>query len=292
MPELPEVEVIRRGLSSLIVGQRVVAVQLRSSKSLRNSPHELQVGVVGARPSAVRRFGKLLVFDLDNLNSLLVHLKMTGQLVYRSSGDFSFGGGHPTDSLIDELPDKSTRLVIELENGNLYFNDQRKFGYVQLVPTGEVEGTSFIKKLGPEPWLNASSSDIQEFISRARRHNRLPVKALLLSQEVVAGIGNIYADESLWLEQLHPSELVMQISDAQLVALFKSAAQVMQVSIDHGGSTSRNYVDALGRRGAYLDFANVYQRTSLPCNRCSTPIVKLRVAGRGTHICPNCQRLK
>jgi formamidopyrimidine-DNA glycosylase len=131
-----------------------------------------------------------------------------------------------------------------------------------------------------------------EFHARVRRHGATTIKAAILNQEVLAGVGNIYADESLFAARIHPSKRVDDVSDRKLHELLREAARVMRLSIDHGGSTDRNYVDAEGRRGNYLDgVAQVFRREGRPCPRCGTAIVKTRVAGRGTHICPKCQKL-
>jgi formamidopyrimidine-DNA glycosylase len=294
MPEMPEVETIRRGLSELLVGKEIKSIDVLKSKSLAIPEILLAKNAVGQKFTRTRRFGKLLALDITGGNTILIHLKMTGQLVYRgksagaSSGEH-FGGGHPTDSLIDALPDNSTRVIFNLDAGTLYFNDQRIFGKIDLVKTEDVPNVPFIKKLGPEPSETPSRFDIKEFESRANRHLRISIKALLLDQSSVAGIGNIYADETLWEVKVHPAKKVQDLKRAELSEIFKAAGKVMALSIEHGGSTDRNYINAKGERGAYLDFANVFRREGKPCHRCNTLIIKLRVAGRGTHICPNCQ---
>ncbi|MDR1266539.1 MAG: bifunctional DNA-formamidopyrimidine glycosylase/DNA-(apurinic or apyrimidinic site) lyase [Propionibacteriaceae bacterium] len=287
MPELPEVETVRRGLERLVVGRRITAVDVFEAKSFPVGPGLLPpAGVVGARIVAARRRAKVLILDLDNEYSLVGHLKMTGQLVVRGPEDW--GAGHPTDSLLGELPDRSTRIDFRLDaDSHLFFNDQRKFGWVKAIPTPMVEQLPFIASLGPEP-LDAAG--FPEFQRRAARHRRTTVKAVLLNQQVVSGIGNIYADESLWAVRVNPARPLAEVSDRKLRQLFQAASDVMTLSIELGGSTDRNYVDAEGNRGAYLGFANVFRRQGQPCHRCGTAIVKTKVAGRGTHYCPRCQR--
>jgi formamidopyrimidine-DNA glycosylase len=200
-----------------------------------------------------------------------------------------FGAGHPNDSLVGILPDKSTRVIIEFTDGShLYFNDQRKFGWVKLMPTIEISNIDFMKKVGPEPLED--SFMVGEFIQRFKRRARTSIKAALLDQTVVAGIGNIYADEALWGARVHPSRLVNTITDAEFEDLYREVRVVMNLSIEKGGSTNRNYVNAEGKKGSYMDFARVFRREGLPCQRCNTSIIKIRVAGRGTHICPVCQK--
>lgn len=289
MPELPEVETVRRGLSELIIGKIVASASNDTPKSFPNTESDVRQFLIGAEVRAVRRRAKVLMIDLSGGYSLVIHLKMTGQLVYVSK-DARFGAGHPNDSLVNALPDKSTRVTIEFTDGSqLFFNDQRKFGWVKLIPTAEIPELAFMKKVGPEP-LEADFT-VQEFVERFKRRARTNIKAALLDQSVVAGVGNIYADESLWGAKVHPSRLVSTITSAEFKKLYTELRAVMNLSIEKGGSSNRNYVNAEGKRGSYMDFARVFRREGLPCPRCGTTIEKLRVAGRGTHICPHCQTL-
>ena len=288
MPELPEVETVRRGLGRLIVGKRIADVRiLESPKSFPNDPRAVQMYMVKATITDVRRRAKVLLIDLDTQYTLVIHLKMTGQLVYR--GEERFGAGHPNDSLIGDLPDRSTRVEITFSGGEkVFFNDQRKFGWMKLMPTLEVPNLVFMKKVGPEPLEDSFTT--HEFIPRVRRRNNTSIKAALLDQTVLAGVGNIYADESLWGAGIHPAQKVREVSDEQLASLLHEVKYVMNLSIAKGGSTDRNYVNAEGKRGSYIDFARVFRREGLSCPRHPDVLVeKLKVAGRGTHICPVCQ---
>ena len=290
MPELPEVETIRRGLGSLIVGKRIANAQVFDSpKSFPNAPGDVQQFLVAAEVIAVRRRAKVLLIELSSRYTLVIHLKMTGQLVFR--GEQTFGGGHPTDSLIQKLPDKSTRVQLDFSDGSkLFFNDQRKFGWMKLMPTIEVPNIDFMQKVGPEPLDDSFTAE--EFIQRIRRRNGTTIKAAILDQTVLAGVGNIYADESLWAARIHPAARVRDVSDTQLAELLKEIKFVLALSIEKGGSTDKNYVDAEGKKGSYLTFANVFRREGEDCPRHpGVHIEKIRVAGRGTHICPVCQVL-
>ena len=205
MPELPEVETVRDGLSRLVVGRTIAQAVVRDSpKSFPNAPGDVKQFVVGAQIVAVRRRAKVLLIDLSTGYTLVTHLKMTGQLVFR--GDENFGAGHPNDSLVGKLPDRSTRVVIEFRDGShLYFNDQRKFGWIKLLPTIEVPNIDFMQRVGPEPLEESFTA--AEFIPRVRRRNGTTIKAAILDQTVLAGVGNIYADESLWGAKIHPATL-------------------------------------------------------------------------------------
>lgn len=289
MPELPEVETVRRGLGRLTTGKKILAVERRTEKSLPVAKADIDRFVVGSTIVAVRRRAKMLIVDLSSEYSLLIHLKMTGQIVFR--GEENWGAGHPNDSFLGQLPDRSTRVIFTLSDGNmLFFNDQRKFGWIKLYPTMSIDDLPEITKLGPEPLIGDPT---EEFIRRIRRHPRIAVKAAILDQTTIAGVGNIYADESLWRAQLHPQTKVGQLEDDDLKKLLTCIQEVMNTSITAGGSTARNYVKADGSKGDYLDkFAAVYNRASLPCFRCGREIIKIKVAGRGTHYCPYCQQLK
>lgn len=288
MPELPEVETVRRGLSELIPGKIIrSAGHVESPKSFPNADSDVRQFMLGATVLHVRRRAKVLLIDLSSEYSLVIHLKMTGQLVYR--GDAVFGAGHPNDSLIGELPDRSTRVVIEFTDGStLYFNDQRKFGWVKLMPSLEVPNIDFMKKVGPEP-LEADFTP-EQFSERFKRRAKTNIKAALLDQTVVAGVGNIYADESLWGARLDPHRLVGSLNDQDFRLLYEELRSVMNLAIDKGGSTDKNYVNAEGGRGSYMDFARVFRREGQKCPRCGSEIIKIKWAGRGTHYCQSCQK--
>jgi len=325
MPELPEVETVRAGLSRLIVGKRIQAVTSDTPKSFPNAEADVKQFLVGAEILAVKRRAKVLIIDLSNEYSLIIHLKMTGQLVFQgkslsfqrrlesntisvadghSKSDWipdqvrddsgedvgvRWGAGHPSDSLINPLPDKSTRVFFDFTDGSkLFFNDQRKFGWVRLLPTIEIPNLDFFKKVGPEPLSDDFTWQIMK--ERLQRRKGTNIKAALLDQTVVAGVGNIYADESLWGAKIHPTTIVAKLTDKNFKDLHKALRDVLQLSIDKGGSSNHTYVDAEGKKGSYMTFANVFRREGLPCPRCGTIIIKTRVAGRGTHLCPHCQK--
>lgn len=287
MPELPEVETVRRGLQQLIIGRSIKKVVHDTPKSFPNAAADVEHFLIGASIAQIRRRAKVLLIDLSTQYTLVIHLKMTGQLVFRAS-DVAFGAGHPNDSLIGALPDRSTRVTFEFADGShLYFNDQRKFGWVKLMPTLEVPNIDFMKKVGPEPLEHDFLPS--EFRARFTRRAKSPIKAALLDQTVVAGVGNIYADESLWGAKIHPLRKVASVTNAEFDLLYSELREVMNLAIEKGGSTDKNYVNAEGKKGSYMDFARVFRREGMECPRCGTVIVKFKAAGRGTHICPVCQ---
>jgi formamidopyrimidine-DNA glycosylase len=302
MPELPEVETVRVGLQRLLAGSAVTKVDFDWPKSFPNAEADVKSFLIGAKVLKVERRAKVLLIELSTKYSLVIHLKMTGQLVFvgkaqgilnqvQNSASLRFGAGHPNDSLVGSLPDKSTRVTLGFTDGSkLFFNDQRKFGWMRLIPTAEVMNLDFFQKVGPEPlaadftWLA-----LRERLLRRKNSN---IKAVLLDQTVVAGIGNIYADEALWGAKIHPATLVKNLSAAKFHKLHDELIYVLKLSIEKGGSSDRNYVNAEGKKGSYISFARVFRREGQPCPRCGTTIIKIRVAGRGTHICPKCQLFK
>lgn len=319
MPELPEVETVRTGLNKLLPGLVVKSVTNDWAKSFPNDENEVDKFLKGAIVKKVRRRAKVLMIDMSSGYSLVIHLKMTGQLVFvgrasksnivdRSSyigegkeqstkydirsttTDSRFGGGHPTKSIAGKLPDKSTRVIIKFDNGStLFFNDQRKFGWMRFMPTVEVPNIDFMCKVGPEPLdPNFTATD---FIHRMHKRPNSNIKSVLLDQSVVAGVGNIYADESLFAAGIHPASIVNAVPSNKLNKLYTELVTILKLSIKNGGTTDRNYVDALGRRGNYMDLVKVFRRQGQSCLICNNEITKIRVAGRGTHICRRCQKL-
>ncbi len=297
MPELPEVETVRRGLADLIVGRVIDNASYSWPKSFPNAPADIANYLIGSQVTDVLRRGKVLLIQLSSGYTLACHLKMTGQLVFVGQPKVGahkperFGAGHPNDSLIGHLPDRSTRVILAFTDGsNLFFNDQRKFGWLRLVPTNQLDELDFIKRLGPEP-LEAGFT-WQVLAKRLARRPRSKVKAVILDQTILVGVGNIYADESLWAAQIHPETRAGNLSTSQIKKLHKEIVAVLKLSIQKGGSTDRNYVDAEGKKGSYLTFARVFRREGQACPRCNELVVKIRSAGRGTHLCLNCQKLQ
>ena len=278
MPELPEVETIKRGLCQFIVKKKLIRTTILCAKSFIGEP---VTGVV----KDIRRFGKALIIGLGNQKSLMVHLRMTGQLIY--DGEERYAAGHPSENFTAELPNKQTRVILEFDDGVLYFNDQRKFGFIKVLPTSEVEKDAFIKKLAPEPW----TISVDKLYEKLQRHKNSAIKPTILDQTIICGLGNIYADEALFASKIHPERKCGTITREETKLLIENAKDVMEKSIASGGSTMATYVKADGTKGDYLDFfAQVFHKEGQPCPRCGTKIIKIKVAGRGTHICPHCQK--
>lgn len=281
MPELPEVETIRRGLSKFILNKKIIQTDILCEKSFIGKPFTGKV-------ISLRRFGKALIIDFDNELSFLIHLRMTGQLIYVTK-NARYAAGHPSDNFLAELPNKQTRVALHFEDGVLYFNDQRKFGFIKVLPTASVEDDVFIKKLAKEPWQMTP----EEFYNNLMRHRNSSIKAAILDQTTICGLGNIYADEALFAARIHPARKVISLSKEEINLLLNSAREVMNRSIDSGGSTMATYVKADGTKGDYLEkFAQVFRREGEACPCCGGEISKIKVAGRGTHVCLKCQEQK
>lgn len=304
MPELPEVETVKRGLKPLILHKKIVQVRVATEKCFIGAIKEVE----GATVVSLRRRGKALLIDLDNNRTILTHLRMTGQLIWRK-GDLlngrispeigrmgdeilqaeQFAAGHPSKNFTAALPNEQTRVSLIFDDGALFFNDQRKFGFMKVLLTDEVEQEKFIAELGKEPW----EMTVDEFWAICQKHKRAPIKAMLLNQKLIAGLGNIYADETLFYAGIHPETLVGELTHDEAEKILEGARRTMQAAIDSGGSTMATYVKPDGTTGDYLEkFAQVFRREGKACPRCGENIIKLRVAGRGTHICPNCQKVK
>ena len=294
MPELPEVETVKRGLKPFILNKKIVQVEVKSDKGFQGA----EADVNEARAIGLRRRGKALLIDLDNGFTLMIHLRMTGQLIWRGASlsehtvsvetENQFAAGHPSKNFTSELPNSQTRVIFVFSDGKLFFNDQRKFGFVKVLPTTEVELDKFIAQLGKEPWEMQPG----ELFEKCRRHARAPIKAVLLDQKNIAGLGNIYADESLFYAGVHPATMAGALTEEQVAKILEGACKIMTAAIESGGSTMATYVRPDGTTGDYLEkFAQVFRREGKKCYKCGSVIEKTRCAGRGTHVCPTCQKM-
>ena len=263
MPELPEVETVRRSLAHL-AGSRILAAEFRCPRVLRGGdPDEMASRLAGRRIAAVTRRGKFLFIELEGGPLLLVHLGMTGRL------------------LLGAEPGRHTHAVFTLDRGVLLYDDSRQFGCLELHETVPAR----VAKLGPEPL----EIGFEEF-ARALKKRRTRLKALLLDQTFLRGLGNIYADESLFRARLHPLAVAATLGRERARRLYDAIAGVLTEAIEAGGSSVSDYVDGNGRKGFFQFSHCVYRRTGEPCQACGTPIRRTLVAQRGTHYCPRCQK--
>ena len=282
MPELPEVETIRRGLEKTILHHSIERVTIRLAKQFHGDPSE----IVGASVCGVRRYGKGLLIDLDNGYSLAIHVKMTGQLIYRK--EHASAG----ENTIGILPNKHTHVIFHLldPEGNrplLYYNDQRQFGWIKVVRTDRAAELPFFKALGKEPLKDLTLADFRTLVSNAKT----PIKLLIMDQTRIAGVGNIYANDALYRAQIHPKRPANSLSATEVKTLFDSLELVLKKGIEVGGASEWHYVDVLGGKGQYQNFFLVYGKDGEACPRCGTIIARSVVGGRGTFFCPHCQKL-
>jgi formamidopyrimidine-DNA glycosylase len=285
MPELPEVETIRRGLASHLPHKKITCIEVRNPKSFRGNAQD----VIGRSISGVERQGKVLQLRLDDGRVMAVHLKMTGQLIWKAPQGESVMGGHPEQSYIDSLPSKHSHVVITFDDASvLYFNDVRKFGWVHVMTQAELEAHDLVKRMGPEPLSEHFTATYLE--ERVRKYPKKPIKSFLLDQVHIAGLGNIYADESLFRAGIHPQRLTGSLSHEEIVTLASKIKETLQLALDYGGSSERDYLNAIGEKGTYLKVAKVYHRTDKPCVVCGTPIERIKIGGRSSHFCPHCQK--
>jgi formamidopyrimidine-DNA glycosylase len=282
MPELPEVETIRRDLEKKVVGSTIRRVEVLTSKLV--SPKNLAQKLRGFGVLGVSRRAKLLVFE-GKTHYLLFHLKMTGQLVLRHRKQIIFGG-HPIAGL-RELPNKYTRAIFYFKNGDtLYFNDLRKFGYIKLVSHQKAE--KIFSQYGVEPLEKDFTRERFVEILKTSQSSRL--KPLLLNQEKISGLGNIYVDEACFLSGVRPGRRVGTLSKIEKEKLWKSIRTILAKSIKYRGTSFNSYVDSDGQAGRFWRYLNVYGRRGEACKKCGRSMAYIKLAGRGTHFCPRCQK--
>jgi len=296
VPELPEVETLRRGLAARISGMRVTAAEIGDRKIFDGPEDAIRHDVEGHQISRVARRGKVLILFLRESGSgaaesgsLLIHPKMTGQLVLTSGGVTVFAGGHPTPSMLGPMPNATTRAVFRLGPACcLYYNDARRFGWIRPAGPEPCRTDPFLARLGPEP-LDADFTPgaLRQALAR---HPRAPVKAVLLDQTAVAGIGNVYADESLHRARIHPGRPAGGLSQAETLRLHAAIQEILRAAAESGGTSFAGYLNEARGRPGYLGQAHVFRRQGLPCQVCGTPIVRTTVAGHAANFCPRCQQ--
>lgn len=274
MPELPEVETVRRQLEGRVVGRRIIALEILDDKfTSPAAPAELAADVAGRRIDAVGRRGKYLLLHLDSGDALAVHLRMTGRLHWIA--------GDPDPA------ERFARAVFRLDDGaSLTFSDMRRFGRAWIIPPEPDPEAYWEGRVGVEPLQDAFTPSVLAGLLRGRRG---PVKAVLLNQALVAGLGNIYADEALFQAAIHPERPAGDLSGDEVAALHEAIVDRLRAAVDAGGASIDSYRDGLGQYGTMQDLLRVHLHRGDPCPRCGDTVVKTRVAQRGTYWCPTCQ---
>ncbi|MGQ7659264.1 DNA-formamidopyrimidine glycosylase [Streptococcus suis] len=271
MPELPEVETVRRGLNRLVKGKKIERVRVDYPRMIVTGSDSFREQLVGQTIMEVDRRGKYLLLYLTDF-VLISHLRMEGKY----------------NLFYDVVPiNKHFHVFFALSDGStLVYQDVRKFGTMELLREVDLEAYFLSKKLGPEP--TEEDFDMAVFQTKLAKSKK-PIKSHLLDQTLVAGLGNIYVDEVLFRAQVHPAQTSNLLSAEQVADLRQATIEVLQLGIEKGGSTIRTYKNALGMDGTMQDYLQVYGKTGQACPRCQTEIIKIQLSGRGTHFCPKCQ---
>ena len=287
MPELPEVETVRRGLVPAMEGRRILAADIRRPDLRWPFPPDMAARLTGARVAGLRRRSKYILADLDTGESLLIHLGMSGRMTISGlAAPFVPGQFHHAHA----APQKHDHVVLDREGGaRITFNDPRRFGAMDLMATNRAEAHPLLAALGPEPLGNAFS---EETLAAAFDGRKAPVKALLLDQRVVAGLGNIYVSEALFRSGIHPERAAGRIGAQRLVRLTAEIRAVLAEAIEAGGSSLRDYRQADGELGYFQHRFRVYDREGQPCATpgCPATIRRIVQSGRSSYYCPRCQR--
>ncbi len=273
MPELPEVETIRRTIAGKIEGKMITQADILLPRLIKwPSPHEFQALIVGKKINRLERRGKYLLFQLSDDSVMVIHLRMTGRIYYVTAG---------------EDLDRFTRIIFRLNNNDkLIYADSRTLGTLYAMPANELSRISGLSEMGPEP---LTDNFTREYLQAVMGERQGTVKAILLNQKLIGGLGNIYVDESLSLAGIHPKRPGGSLDSVEINKLYDAITQVIREAIAHNGTTFRDYRDGIGQKGSHQQHLYVYGRKAQPCRNCGTPIEKTEVAGRGTHFCPYCQ---
>lgn len=274
MPELPEVETVKSTLEKHLAGLVITGVDILMPKIIREPwPEEFAAGVTGKKITRLGRRGKYLLVYLSGGSVLVIHLRMTGRLVF----------ARPEDPL-----PRHTHVVFRLSNGHeLRFADMRQFGRILLAQARQLNQVKGLKDLGPEPLGHEFTRD---FLRRELKRKRVRLKSLLLDQTFIAGLGNIYADEALHRSHLHPERIARTLSPREIANLYRSIIEVLQEGIANRGTSMRDYVDGDGREGNFQALLRVYNREGQQCRHCGTAIARIKVGGRSSYFCPACQK--
>lgn len=287
MPELPEVETLRLGLEKYLVGHKIEKIEIKVPNLFHGEPKN----VTHAKIEGVRRFGKGLVIDLSNGHSLAIHVKLTGQLIFR---DASTKNEPLSKKVGEDLPGKFTHVIFTLDKGAiLYYNDIRRFGWIKVVATDDLNSIPFFKDMGPEPPVakvqkGRAVLDFKKFSEILSRAN-VPVKVTIMDQKRIGGIGNIYANDSLFMARIDPRRKGKDLSEAEKKRLYDAIEKSLRKGLKYGGASELNFVDALGQDGGYQNHMLVYGKKGEPCPNCGKKILRIMIGGRGTFFCPACQ---
>lgn len=282
MPELPEVETMRLQLKKYLTGHKILSVEVKNRKTFQGD----EKNITNSKILDVRRFGKVSVIDLSNNYSILTHVKLTGQYIYR-------GPNLPSPKVLSKkvvggVPGPHTLVTFNLDHSaKLYYNDIRRFGWIRIEKTSDVEKEKFISKLGPEPFKDLTLEIFTQILSKTQR----PIKVVLMDQTRMGGVGNIYANDALWLSKINPRLSAKNIEEIKIKELYNAIITVLKSGIKYGGASELAFVTPNGEEGEYQDHTLVYGHENELCKHCKKEkIQKYFLGGRGTYWCPSCQR--
>ena len=313
MPELPEVETIRKGLEKYLVGKKIVLIEIKLPRIVTGDIKK----VINGKVISVIRSGKGLVINLNNGYSIAAHIKLTGQFIYRSK---ETEGAKLSIKVGSQLPNRWTHVIFKLDRGGvLYYNDLRQFGWIKIVKTDEVRELPFFKELGPEPPVVEKKRVLSQVFPRENPQGDpfsgvpLPappvdyvltlekfqeivsksptkIKPLLMDQKKIGGVGNIYANDALWLAEIDPRRSAKSLSLSEQAKLYKAILEVLKRGLKYSGASELNYVNTLGEEGEYQKHFLAYAQNGKPCQKCRTRMQKIFLGGRGTYFCTSCQK--
>lgn len=294
MPELPEVETIRRSLQKAIVGKTIRDVDVRKAKIFQGKTSD----VIGERIEAVMRRGKVLIIKLSHAKNLLIHFKLTGQMVWVPEAGKRVTVGHPIPFAGTELPAKTTHVVFAIDGGRLFYNDLRQFGWIKVVDDSELKVDGLLAKLGPEPLdfsrgePSADKEFTVDYLKAVFSKSSKPIKILIMDQEKIAGVGNIYANDALFEAGILPTREAKSLGDEEIKKLREAITLVLNEGFKYGGSSAADeaYIRPDATPGSYQEHFRVYQRDKEKCRKCGTIIKRINLGGRGTFFCQECQR--
>lgn len=298
MPELPEVETIRIGLEKYLAGKTIESVDIRTPAIFHGDPRL----ITGAEVIAVRRRGKGLLIELVNGYTIAAHVKMTGQFIYKETNgtkgteETTSKNFHPKLALPAELPHKHTHVIFTVKSreskaknegsSSLFYNDIRKFGWMQVVKTEDALSLPFFKALGREPLSDLSLAQFAALIVSSKA----PIKSVLMDQRKIAGVGNIYANEALFLAKIAPTRTAQSLTKKETQALYEAILAVLRKGLAFGGASDNTYLNVEGGQGTFQQHFQVYGKQGMPCPVCGTTLQRIVVGGRGTFYCPQCQK--
>lgn len=279
MPELPEVEAIKLQLNKFLLNKKIISVDVKNEKIFQGDKKK----IINGKVEEVRRFGKVTSIDLSNGYSILTHVKLTGQYIYEGP---ETKNEILSKKVVGGVPGIHTHLIINFNKGTLYYNDFRRFGWVKILETIAVENEPFIKKLGPEPLKNLTIHLLKNILFKTKRS----IKTVLMDQSKISGIGNIYANDALWLSKIDPKRACNSLSKSEIKSLFFAIEKVLKSGLKYGGASELSFVTPDGKEGNYQNHTLVYGHEGKICKSCKKETIKKYfLGGRGTYFCPLCQ---